>query len=236
MNNIKKVSFFLTTATILASCGPIQLEKLNTLIVNSLEYLDAIALVTSNQRTENDLKLSKFNPKSVTDESVVRYFLLKYQSVKVSYDILTPTETIANAVFEIRGEVFLTAIRENRVSITSSMPVLNNLFISIDQLEAMEEINDEFKSSDDYLISPFLTKYRYGSAGNDGFAYELHDFSSTGGGLVTSQTRVDFGYSNNDNRLEKWQFTFFNKTEQTGGTDEVTKTIEVNFEWTERTA
>jgi hypothetical protein len=151
--------------------------------------------------------------------------------VIVEYDIKTPSQTIENAKFEIRGEVFLNVIRENRVAITSSMPTLNYLFISTDQLESMEVLNVEFKESDDYLISPFLTKYRYGAGSNSGFAFEIHDFSSTGSGLVTSQTRVDFNYSNIDNRLEKWQFHSLNKTEQTGGTEVVDRTIEITFTW-----
>ena len=233
MKFIKTTSIAIMLATVLSSCGPVKLEELDSFIKNTKTYLESIDIVSSNTKTESDLNSIKLkrDPLRLTDESVVRYFLLKYKSVVVTYDIKTPTETIENAKFEVRGEVFLSVIRENRISITSSMPVLNYLFISTDQLEAMEVLNDEFKASDDYLISPFLTKYKYGVGSNSGFAFDLNDFSSTGGGLVTSQTRVDFSYSNEDNRLEKWQFTSWNKIEQTGGTEAVDRTIEITFDW-----
>jgi hypothetical protein len=220
----------------LASCASTEIDALKTFIIgDAIEYAEAQELVRNSEKTTNDLASRPFFkslPKRATPEEIVNYYLLKYQSVSVTYDIIgSQGEVIKDAIFEIRGEVFLRTIRDNKVSITASMPVLEYLFISTSELEDMEEINIEFRNSDDYLISPFSTKYRYGENNNDGFAFELHDFSSTGGGLVTTRSRVDFTYDNEDNKLIGWQFTYWTKTEQTGGTELVNRTIEIKFDW-----
>jgi hypothetical protein len=212
-------------STLLASCGG-SLTELTSLLKDTLTYAQARVKVLSSQKTEDSLGRIK---KALEVDPVTEYYLRKYESIDVNYAIKT-TSGEDNETFEVRGEVLLAAIEANQVSITSSMPVIKYLFISTTQLEIIENLNDEWENSDEFLISPFLNKYRYATTTNH-FGFEIKDFSSTGSGLVTTETSNEFSYSKEDNRLEKWQFQFWNKDETTGGTNTIYKTVSVDFVW-----
>ena len=150
----------------------------------------------------------------------------------MSYTIVTANDTTV-AEFEIRGEVFLNAIQNNVVSITASMPNIQYLFISTQQLEELEAINQTWKNSQQALISPFSNKYRYGDT-VDHFGFEIKDFTSAAGGMSTTETSNEFSFSAADNRLVKWYFQFFVKDETTSGTNVINKTIEITFDWIQK--
>lgn len=228
----KTIIALILTSSLLASCGS-SIVELNSLIKRTLTYQEARAKVLLSEKLP---PTSNANGKLIrkTVDPVTRYFLLKYQSVTVKYEIKTLTETI-NAEFEIRGEVLLNALERNQVSVTASMPVIKYLYISTTQLSNLESMNQEWLDSPDFLIAPFTTKYRYGETTNH-FGFEIKDFSSTGGGLITTLTSNEFSYSNEDNKLTQWQFQFWNKDETTSGTNTIYKTVSVEFVWLERAA
>jgi hypothetical protein len=228
----KILTALVLTTSLLASCSS-SIVELNSLIKRTLTYQEARTKVQLSEKLPVSSSVNGKLSRNTVDP-VTRYFLLKYQSVTLNYEIKTLNETI-NAQFEIRGEVFLNALEANQVSVTASMPVIKYLFISTTELSNMESMNQEWLDSPEFLIAPFTTKYRYGETTNH-FGFEIKDFSSTGGGLITTLTSNEFSYSNEDNKLTEWQFQFWNKDETTSGTNTIYKTVSVRFEWLARDA
>jgi hypothetical protein len=226
----KFIASLVVASTLLVGCEN-SVAELPTLLKNTITYSQARDKVQSSQKTDAQLQEG---PLARVVDPVTTYFLTKYQAVEVNYEIKSATETI-NATFEVRGEVFLSALENNQISVTASMPVIKYLYISVLQLEALEELNTEWKASDEFLIAPFTTKYRYASTLNH-FGFEIKDFSSTGGGLVTTVTSNEFSYHKDDNKLIGWQFQFWNKDEGTSGTNTIYKTVKVDFNWVLRDA
>lgn len=232
---MKKLLLFvlIVFTTLLSSCTDTnarELKELNSLLKTTIDYDQARVLVQRSEQVSPLTMSYKKNAQiSATNDPAVQYFLNKYQAVIVSYTIVTANETIVTN-FEIRGEVFLNAIQNNVVSITASMPNINYLFVSSQQLEELENINQAWKNSSQALISPFSNKYRYGTT-LDHFGFEIKDFTSAAGGMSTTETSNEFSFHASDNRLIKWHFEFFIKDETTGGTNVVNKTIEITFDW-----
>lgn len=237
---MKKMFLFLfASLLILTGCSAKGVLELSPLLKKEITFEAAIQLVQASEKTGTTpvasmnemvrLSTSKLDSSSEYEDPVVQYFLNRYQSVTVTYEITTKEGT-EKLNFEIRAEVFLNAIYNNEVSITSSMPKINYLYVSTYQLEALEAENVRWKGSNEALIAPFKNKYKYGET-IDHFGIEIKDFTSTGGGMVTTETSNEFSFSATDNRLIKWQFQFYNKDETTAGTNVVYKTIEVDFNW-----
>lgn len=231
-----KVTVALVLATILSACsGGRQLQSLKSFITNSITYSRAYELVSNVQKSiipsESSGNRQSLVKKDANDvDPAVAYFLGKYKDVTISYEIETLNGSERNS-FEIRGEVFLEAIQNNIVSITSSMPNIKYLFISNEALEALESQNQTWKESSEALLSPFNEKFVYGQNTVDHLAMEIKDFTSAGGGQSTTETSNEFSFSQTDNRLVGWQFQIFVKNETTTGTKEIQKTIQIEFEW-----
>lgn len=224
------IMIIMILSVLLVGCTKSEVLELTSLLKSTISYEQAKTIVQASEKHEvQTVANKKLSSQMSTVDPVAAYFLGRYQSVNVQYKIVTDNDVI-DATFEIRGEVFLNAIQNNVISITASMPQINFLFVSTQQLEELENENQEWKDSQEALLAPFTNKYRYGNT-IDHFGFEIKDFSSTGGGMVTTETSNEFSYSATDNRLIKWQFQFFNKDETTSGTNVVYKTIEVTFDW-----
>jgi hypothetical protein len=234
INSKSFLSFLLLGPVLLACSAPSSIQPLSTFRKRNLTYQLARTMVTGSEKvlSSQSTGLVNLDKKSTNTDPYVLYFLNRYQSVNVNYKIATINDSYIDANFEIRGEVFLRAIQENRVSITASMPIINHLFMTSEILANLETINTNWKGSDEALIAPFNEKYvYYEAAPTNHFGYELKDFSSTANGLVTTETSNEFAFNSEDNRLSKWQFQFWNKDESTGGTRIVNKTIIITFDW-----
>lgn len=226
--------FLLTT---LVSCGkkPTTLTQLPTFLGKVLDYSEAYQKVSTvqNKMLSGESDTNKRNSKNYAPDPLgdpaVEYFLNYYKDVTIKYEIATASGK-DDLNFEVRGEVFLTTIRNNFVNITASMPQINYLFISVAELEELEAENQEWKNSSEALISPFKDKYVYHETANH-FGFAIKDFTSAGGGQSTTETLNEFSFHKDDNRLIKWQFQIFNKNELTSGTAEIVKTIEIDFDW-----
>ena len=245
MKRIVKIFGTLLAASTLSACNDVNVNAARKTFGNFgyngvflQEY--AVKQITLNEaKGLVRLPTSLANKKrSTPSQDSVQKVLSNYASLTtiVKYYVSNQTEQqVRKDIYQ--GTDFKNLLETNHYEPFGQMNV-RYIFVDDELLDETDQENEEFKETEQYLVSPFNEPYTYHTDENDHLILQTHHFAelpaSTGGGIGSTFRQDCELIFDEEGKISFWQSSLGLYTSTPTGTVRQGYIFEVDFEWTSK--